>query len=496
MVSKKVREYLGDDLLREVFEEGGLAYIAEFGDYLVNDLRDNGVQSLVVASERENKELEDFLERIDDFTPIHPLSVERVYLDWFQGKEHGKALLLAYVSKASMSYLAKRVQPLRRKSISRRSLVRGKLYYYKPYPVLQQEVQFEREMNYLSSLCPLIEKSFEGPHVSDPEKCSACGFCSGMSFLGYLEVPNFTTDQVVHFLNALNKYAPRDKPSIVLFTCNKALKVPRTDSAYVYPLIAPCVASVHDSFLALTYASGFYPLVYSPDRACELRDVAKLRMEASMRKFPGTKVSFPFAQDEAEAKDWMEKLSRMPVLPGKQVPEELVMGRSRRRGLLLWAIKETTVEDEEEEVPGVYKVAVDPNKCVLCGVCVRSCQMLVFEQVSTRDSTTLYYDLSYCIGSQRCIRNCPEKAITLVGLSRIKDLKKSVASSSQVVRCRYCGKPLDSYSLKNRVSIVLSSLGIDDVEDYTDVCNDCKQKLLTKRWVERVLKNGLRVNTR
>ncbi|TRM77932.1 (4Fe-4S)-binding protein, partial [Sulfolobus sp. D5] len=74
LVSKKGREYLGDELLKEIFSEGELSYAAEYGDYVVNDLRDNDIQALVIVSERENKDISDFLRNIDDLTAINPLS--------------------------------------------------------------------------------------------------------------------------------------------------------------------------------------------------------------------------------------------------------------------------------------------------------------------------------------------------------------------------------------------------------------------------------------
>lgn len=490
LVSKKGREYLGDELLKEIFSEGELSYAAEYGDYVVNDLRDNDIQALVIVSERENKDISDFLRNIDDLTAINPLSIEHVYLEWLESKEQAKALILAYISKASLSFLAKRVQPVRSKNLSRRSLLRGKLYYYKPYPVLYQEISFEREMNYLSSLCELVTKTPEGPQVSNPETCSACGFCSGMSFLGYLEVPNFTTDQIIAYLNALAKYAPNDKPSVVLITCNKIGKIPQLDGIHIYPLIAPCISSVHDSFLMIIFASGFYPVVFSPDNKCELRDIAKLRAEAMMKKFPGTEINFPYVEDFKELELVLKGISNSQNLERSYIPQDLPLSRSRRRSLMLWSLSEVSkrmVLNEEDEIPGVYEVIVDPNKCVLCGVCVRSCQMLVFDMKNNPETSNLYYDLSYCIGSQRCVRNCPEKAVYVKGFVKIKDLGKKLVVTSRIVKCRYCGKPLDSFRIKSRVGEMLSSLGIQDLEDYTDVCNECKQKILTKRWIEKVL---------
>ncbi|AAY81400.1 4Fe-4S dicluster domain-containing protein [Sulfolobus acidocaldarius] len=491
IVSKKAREILGDELLVSIFNDGEIAYVAEYGDFIEKDLKENSVNALVVVSESENRNIKDFLSNIDELTNIHPLSVEVLDINWLQSREQAKALILAYISKASLSFLARRVQPLRNKNLTRRSLLRRKLYYYKPYPVLAQEISFEREMKYLSSLCELVVKTPEGPQVSDPDKCTSCGFCSGMSFLGYLEMPNFSTDQVIAFINTLSKYAPTDKPGIVLITCNRITDIPKLKEAYIYPLISPCVSSVHDSFLTAILVSGFYPVLYSPDSSCELRDRAKIRAEVAIKRFPGTEIRFPYVEDLNELEDVLRNVaSNSLMLTRNEIPQDIVLSRSRRRNLLLWSISQFRSQsklNEEDEIPGVFKVVVDPDKCVLCGVCVRSCQMLVFDIKNTSSSTTLYHDLSYCIGSQRCVRNCPEGAITLVGSVKIKELGNRSVVSATIGKCKYCGKPLDSIKVKNRVSEILMSSGINDIEDYVDVCNDCKQKNMSKKWVEKTL---------
>jgi hypothetical protein len=44
IVSKKAREILGDDLLKDVFEQARLTYVAESGDFLLEDVRANEPQ--------------------------------------------------------------------------------------------------------------------------------------------------------------------------------------------------------------------------------------------------------------------------------------------------------------------------------------------------------------------------------------------------------------------------------------------------------------------
>ncbi|MEM4222733.1 MAG: 4Fe-4S binding protein, partial [Metallosphaera sp.] len=172
-----------------------------------------------------------------------------------------------------------------------------------------------------------------------------------------------------------------------------------------------------------------------------------------------------------------------------EIPLDVTLHRSRRRSLLIWSIEEMSRKasmNQDDVVPGVYNVVVDPNKCVLCGVCVRACQMLV-PDLKGNDALELTYNIPYCIGSERCVKNCPENAVSVTGFAKISDLKKKLMNKTNVAKCRICGKPIGSEKVKVRVDSMLISQGFQGTAQYTDVCNECKQKELTKIWLDRLL---------
>ena len=257
LVSKRAREIVGDEVLKTVFEEAKLSYVAEIGDFIFEDLKQNDVKSLLVINDGDR---ETWMEDIDQRLGISPLAVITIPYTWFEGKsgDFTLALLMGYSLKAELMDLVYRVQPTRSSSISRRSLIKLKVYEYKPYPVLYDEVHAEREINRAVEACPLnlVVKTPEGPSVGSPEKCTACGYCSASSFLGYFEVPTATTDQVVAFINAVVKYY--SKPASLLFTDGMPSKIVEG----VFPFVMPCVASVHESFILASYASGLTPIVH------------------------------------------------------------------------------------------------------------------------------------------------------------------------------------------------------------------------------------------
>lgn len=468
---------IDEETLRSFFENPNLVYIAELGDHIFTDLTENLVKSLVIIGEVK----EDLIYEIEQRTGINPIAVETIPEKWIKfSKKHLSALISAYIAKQSFADLAYYIQPIRASKLSRRNLIRFRLYEYLPYPVLADELRIEREINKCIESCPkkIIIKAPEGPQVSKPEECTYCGYCSGSSYLGYLELPTFSTMQFVSYVNTIVEKYGNAK---LLFTPTKNVEI----SEGVFPVVIP-IGGIHDSFLLSAYSAGLLPIIY----ASAVDEIGMKRLEEIPSHFPGT--SFPILKVKNEEE--LEKAYKINFeIQISKIPDDVLLSRRRRRGLLIWAINEMSKKvklNEEEEVDGIFSVEVNPEKCVLCGVCVRMCQMLVPEMRNNGDEIILGYNLSNCIGSQRCIKNCPENAITFKGKAKIKDILHGqvIANKVKLQRCRFCGKPIGSSKVKSRVDELLTSLGYS--AQYTDVCNDCKQKILTKMWIERMMKNG------
>ncbi|BFH72265.1 4Fe-4S binding protein [Sulfurisphaera javensis] len=478
MVTRKVREELTDDFLVKIYKESGIPYVAEFGDYLTTDVRDNELQGLLIISEND---MSKFVSEADEKLGINPLAIEVLPLQWFikKSENYKFTLLMAYIRKLMKQDLVYRLQPIKNVTITRRSLIRFKLYDYKPYPVLFDSIFAEREINTLISSCPknLIAKSIEGVAVTSPENCSYCGYCTAKGYLGYLEMPNFTTDQLVYFLNAINYYD--EKARALLFTKSQDLSI----SEGQYPLLVPSIASIPDVFVYVVYASGLIPVIVTGE---DLTELEKKRLEEIPDYFPASKLPI-YKINKKE----IDKLNFQISLKKSLIPEDLPLKKYRRRTLYLWAIEEMKNKvklDEEAVIPDVYFVDVDPNKCVLCGVCVRACQMIVPDMKNLNGSLSLEYNIPMCIGSQRCVKNCPENAIKVERFAKLKELKKVTVNQAEIAKCRYCGKPIGSVKVKSRVDTLLINMGFSGTAQYTDVCNECKQKMLTKMWLENYLK--------
>ncbi|MEJ2777607.1 4Fe-4S binding protein [Stygiolobus sp. RP850M] len=478
IVTKTAREKLGDQLLVDIYKETNIPYVAEFGEYLAEDVKSNELQGLLVVSEKDEQ---NFVSSVDEKLGISPLAVEVLPLSWFIGKSpsYNKALLKAYVRKLSKQDFVYRLQPVKTTTVTRRSLIKFRLYEYKVYPVLFDALTFEREINTLIQSCPkgLIAKAVEGVTITSPQDCTGCGYCTSKGYLGYLEMPSLTTEQFISFVNEIvRNYNAEGKSLGLVFTSDKTVSLEEG----LFPLLVPNVASVHDSFVFATFAAGLIPVIlYDPKD-----DIAKKRVEEIPDVFPGTELKIVKVKHG----------DKIPLvenkLPKSEIPEGVALTRYRRRSLYLWALEEMDKKvkvNPEVEVPGVYFVEVNPDKCVLCGVCVRACQMLVPDMKTVNDLTTLDYNIPYCIGSQRCVKNCPENAIKVERLAKFKELQKVRVNQAKVTKCRYCGKPIGTVKIKGKVDSLLIQYGYPGTAQYTDVCNECKQKELTKMWLESYL---------
>jgi len=95
IVSKKAREIIGDEILKKVFEEAKLPYVAEMGDYIIDDVKNNELKALLVVSENGR---ERWMEDIDQKLGISPLAILIIPPSWFKdkSKKYVFTLLTAY----------------------------------------------------------------------------------------------------------------------------------------------------------------------------------------------------------------------------------------------------------------------------------------------------------------------------------------------------------------------------------------------------------------
>jgi ferredoxin len=451
----------GEKFFEEVFRESNAAYISECCEgNLSDDLRANGIRALLVLG-RGAIDIQIFKKAGIDVNAVVELPANIL------GRpEHARALILSYLE--ALRHLWPIYSGHGPARVPRDGTV---------VPVLNGRVRVEKESRWTAANCPrgIVKVTDQGPIVDSPDDCEGCGYCSGTSMLGYLEMPNFTTEYFVAFLNALVRHAPRE-PGVILFTCKRALPglEPTIAGVEIYPLLTPCIASVSDSFLVASLAAGFHPFVLCPDGGCRLRELALRRVDGMLRGFPGAGIEFPSFGNLAELKAYMQGAATTYVATGRRVvPEEVVTSRSRRRALFAWAAEAMEpFLDLDDEVQGVFLPRVDADKCVMCGNCAKVCPTRAFHMVRVNDELVLRENAAYCIGCGLCVRICPERAITLKKYAKAKDLHYIDVKRDRLLRCQICGAPVEPESMIRRINWLLEKSG--HPAQYTVLCEKCR----------------------
>ena len=122
-------------------------------------------------------------------------------------------------------------------------------------------------------------------------------------------------------------------------------------------------------------------------------------------------------------------------------------------------------------------IEVDPDACIMCGVCSRSCPTSAIRYLE-EDTVTLQFAEMNCIQCGLCTRICPESAITLkprIAPAAERTAWRTVNSSDQV-HCSECGKPfiaaplLDSMLRKLEQNTTISP----EMHKHMRVCPECR----------------------
>jgi len=124
------------------------------------------------------------------------------------------------------------------------------------------------------------------------------------------------------------------------------------------------------------------------------------------------------------------------------------------------------------------RLEVDPNKCIGCGYCVRTCPSRLIEIQEKEDEKIVLFYSGRCIYCGRCATACPEKAIRITHEFELATDNKQdldIVIKIKMVKCSICGKPFISLNMLNKQ--------IERLQDKTEeqinklkICSECRRK--------------------
>lgn len=178
-----------------------------------------------------------------------------------------------------------------------------------------------------------------------------------------------------------------------------------------------------------------------------------------------------------------------PIKDGIEVTTNSNNILTMRKNIILLLLLRTPNNDYVKALADEYNVAppkryFDVNlkeDCILCGLCVKACEMMGTNAISfvnrgtTKKVSTPYDDSSKdCIGCGACVDVCPTNAINLED----KNGKRIIWNKTfDLVSCSICGK---YYTTKEAINYVSDKLNIQEEA----ICDNCKRKMIGEKFKE------------
>lgn len=139
-------------------------------------------------------------------------------------------------------------------------------------------------------------------------------------------------------------------------------------------------------------------------------------------------------------------------------------------------------KDYEVLIPQRYLSNSEKEECVLCGLCVKACEIMGTNAISmvnrgtTKKVSTPYDDPSKdCIGCGACAEVCPTNAIDIID----KGGQRTIWNRAfDLLKCSQCGR---YYTTEEAFNYVNGKL---DIKNDEPICEDCKRKIQGKKFKE------------
>ena len=160
--------------------------------------------------------------------------------------------------------------------------------------------------------------------------------------------------------------------------------------------------------------------------------------------------------------------------------------------LLLRAPEAKTLQDlaglygvEQPSLPSLQ----EPDGCVLCGLCVRTCELTMNREAITcaqrsteRSVATAFHDQAEtCVGCGACVNVCPTGVLHMEESNGVRRIywNDQLLNETQLVACRDCGTEFTTRQLMDWT--VQRGQGKYAVDADAPVCPECARRNMAKK---------------
>ena len=183
-------------------------------------------------------------------------------------------------------------------------------------------------------------------------------------------------------------------------------------------------------------------------------------------------IYMPYENDRVETSNERVRRTRRMIL-------ELLLARCPEVEVLQDLAREYGVGEPRFRTNGTARegeAPSGPERCILCGLCVRVCAEVVGEHAIgyanrgiERVITTPFADAAEeCVGCGACVYVCPTDALhyeDIDGQRVMKELKTTLP----LLRCRVCGRP---FATEKQIARVRERLNLPD--ELAETCPSCR----------------------